>query len=59
MQWKSDIRFEEYLIKVNIKKFRTALSRFRCSSHVLFIEIGRYKGVSREKDYVTFVIMEK
>ena len=47
--FKCNLDPEMYLSCVNVKKFRIALSRFRCSSHDLFIESGRYKNVSREK----------
>ena len=47
--FKSEIRKEDYLSKVTIRKFRTALSRFRCSSHDLFIETGRYINIIREQ----------
>ncbi len=33
---------ELYLSQVNINKFRIALSRFRCGSHSLRVETGRY-----------------
>ena len=40
---------ETYLTISRVKKFRTAMSRFRCSSHDLFIESGRYRNIEREK----------
>ena len=39
---------ETYLSCVNVKKFRIALSRLRCSAHDLFIESGRFKAVEKE-----------
>ncbi|XP_067652478.1 uncharacterized protein [Haliotis asinina] len=39
---------EMYLSVINVKKFRTALSRFRCSSHNLYIESGRFRAIDRE-----------
>ncbi|XP_048252544.1 uncharacterized protein LOC125380687 [Haliotis rufescens] len=47
--FKAEIIMEDYLSKVNVKKFRTALSRFRCSSHNLLIETGRYVNIPREE----------
>ncbi|XP_067684346.1 uncharacterized protein [Haliotis asinina] len=45
---KTHIYTEGYLSCVNVKKFRTALSRFRCSSHDLLIEKGRFMNIKRE-----------
>ena len=45
--FKSHIYREDYLYLLNIKKFRNALSRFRCSSHDLAIETGRYQKIDR------------
>ena len=45
---KTHIYTEQYLSCVNIKKFRVSLSRFRCSSHDLLIETGRYSNISRD-----------
>jgi hypothetical protein len=39
---------EEYLGNINNTAFRTALTRFRVSTHDLPIERGRYTGVARE-----------
>ena len=47
--FKTHIYTERYLSGVNIKKFRIALSRFRCSSHDLQIEKGRYTNTPREE----------
>ena len=38
----SEFQFQPYLNMVNIKKFRTALSKLRISSHRLEIEAGRW-----------------
>ena len=35
-------QFQPYLEKVNVKKFRTALSKLRTLSHRLEIEVGRW-----------------
>ncbi len=45
--WKSELCQEYYLSKITVKKFRVALSRFRCSSHELFVETGRYVNIPR------------
>ena len=51
--FKYEITQEEYLSKVNVKKFRMALSRFRCSSHDLFVETGRYLNINRNERICT------
>ena len=45
---KSCISSEYYLSCVTIRKFRVSLARFRCSSHDLWIEKGRYLKMKRE-----------
>ena len=47
--FKCTLEQETYLSVVNVKKFRIALSRFRCSSHDLYIESGRFRAIDREK----------
>ena len=37
------------IVKVKDKKFRVALTRFRTSSHELFIEKGRYTNLPRHE----------
>ena len=41
--------FEKYLDFIGERKYRTALSRFRLSSHNLNIEHGRYEGIPRDE----------
>ena len=36
------LQYSSYLSNVNVSKFRTALTRFRCSNHKLAIEAGRW-----------------
>ena len=38
----SNFSFKTYLDSINIRKFRTALTRFRVSSHRLAVETGRW-----------------
>ena len=40
-----------YLTHINVKKLRAAMSRFRCSNHILKIERGRYDGTNEENRY--------
>ena len=40
---------EFYLSCVNVKVYRISLARFRCSSHDLYIEKGRYSNINREQ----------
>ena len=46
---KTYINTEYYLSCVTVKKFRVSLARFRCSSHDLWIEKGRYFNIKREE----------
>ena len=46
--FKNVFQFEPYLDKVKSKNSRVALTKFRISAHMLPVESGRYKGVSRE-----------
>ena len=46
-KFKVDLFNEVYLSCVDIKKFRQSLARFRCSSHDLMIESGRYRNIQR------------
>ena len=43
------------LLRLN-KKYKTALTRFRCSNHSLQIEVGRHKGLSKEERLCTFCL---
>lgn len=47
-RFKHEFCFEKYLTILTEKKYRTALTRFRVSSHSLKIESGRYENISRE-----------
>ena len=40
--FKTDLTFEKYLEYITNTNHRTELARFRCPSHNLEIEIGRY-----------------
>ncbi len=44
---------EPYLNKINDFRFRTAVSRFRLSSHNLQIEIGRHQHIERNRRLCT------
>ena len=46
--FKPYIYTEYYLACVTIKRFRVSLARFRCSSHDLWIEKGRFYNIKRE-----------
>ena len=45
--FKHSFVFEPYLDKIQDKKYRIALTKFRTSSHDLFIEIGRHSNIPR------------
>ena len=47
-RYKHDFIFEKYLDFMSEKKYRSALSQFRLSSHDLEIERGRYANVDRD-----------
>ena len=50
-QFKTNLSHENYLDCVNIRKYRNALACFRCSSHRLEIEYGRYSNVPRDQRF--------
>ena len=54
--FKSLLDVEKYLNCINVNKYKVALSRFRCSNHVLNIECGRWKNVEEMKDCVNYVV---
>ena len=45
---------EKYLSCVTVEKFRICLARFRCSSHHLLIEKGRFTNIKRERRICRF-----
>jgi len=47
-EFKTLLNPERYLFSVEISSHRKALSQLRCSSHSLFIEVGRLKNIDRE-----------
>lgn len=49
--FKSSLCHEIYLDCVNIRKYRNALACFRCSSHNLEIEYGRYSNIHRDQRF--------
>jgi hypothetical protein len=48
VMFKSDFECEPYMYSVNNIHHRKSLSRFRTSSHDLYIESGRYNNIPRE-----------
>ena len=52
----NSINTELYLSCLNVKWYRVCLARFRCSSHDLFIEKGRYVNITCEKGICKLVI---
>ena len=51
VQFKTKFDFEPYLNLLTLRKFRFALTSFRCSSHELMIEKGRYYGIERDQRF--------
>ena len=47
---------EKYLLLRLNKKYKTALTRFRCSNHSLQIEVGRHQGLSKEERLCIFCL---
>lgn len=47
--YKHTFELESYLTYISESKFKTALSRFRTSSHNLYIETGRYDNTPRHE----------
>ena len=47
--FKNNFVFEKYLDTVNIRKYRTALCKFRCSNHKLSVEVGRHEKLPRDQ----------
>ena len=53
-RYKHTFTLEPYLDNIHERKFQTALTRFRLSSHNLEIEIGRYQNIPREERLCKF-----
>ena len=49
--YKSELKMENYLNNIYVKKYKIALTKFRLSSHDLAIEKGRYTNVERDLKY--------
>jgi len=47
--FKTNFEIEKYLCVVRSPKYRSCLTRFRCSSHRLLIEEGRFRNIPREE----------
>ena len=47
--YKHDFKLENYITDVTENKYKTALARFRTSSHNLFIKTGRYDNTLRHE----------
>ena len=47
--FKHKFEFEKYLDNINDKKLRINLTKFRLSSHDLYIEVGRYNNIPRDQ----------
>ena len=65
-QHKINHKFEEYLTLLENRRYKSAITKLRCSAHRLKIEIGRYNRIRnevtgkmeplpRENDYATYV----
>ena len=47
-KYKTEFKFEPYLVNIVNDKLRKCLTQFRLSSHNLRIEVGRYSNEPRE-----------
>ena len=47
-QHKIDHKFEEYLTLLENRRYKSAITKLRCSAHRLKIEIGRYNRIRNE-----------
>ena len=47
--FKTEFKFEPYLVHISNEKLRKCLTQFRLSLHTLYIEVGRYDNAPREK----------
>ena len=52
---KHDFIFEPYLDCIKDKRFRIAMTRFRTSSHNLFIEKGRHLNIKKKSTHLQYV----
>jgi hypothetical protein len=52
----SELKLENYLLFFSNFKMRQLFTKFIVSDHSLEIESGRYKNITREKEYVKIVI---
>ena len=51
-QYKSSFEMEKYLSVIDIRKYKIALAKFRCSNHNLNVEVGRQQNVPLILDVV-------
>ena len=54
--FKSMLEPEKYLSCIEIKKYKIALTRFRCSNHNLEIEIGRRQNINKQERLCKFCV---
>ena len=47
-QHKINHKFEEYLTLLETRRYKSAITKLRCSAHRLKIEIGRYNRMRNE-----------
>ena len=55
-KYKSVFELEKYLVVVSIRKYRIALSKFRCSNHNLEVERGRRTNIPHNLRYCLFCL---
>ena len=52
--FKRDVGFEDYLVNVKNVTERHLITKFRLSNHRLMIEVGRHRGLEKEKRVCPF-----
>ena len=52
--FKRDVGFEDYLVNVKNATERHLITKFRLSNHRLMIEVGRHRGLEKEKRVCPF-----
>ena len=58
-KYKSIFEIEKYLLILDIRKYRVALSKFRCVNHKLNVEIGRQCNTPRHLRFCVYCLKQK
>ena len=58
-KYKSVFKIERYLLTLDIRKHRVALSKLRCVNHKLNVEIGRQSNTPRHLRFCAYCLKQK